>query len=150
MPPNPFTVSIKGLRRLNTLPERMASMYEAAAVITMARVADKVVADAKAQLVPGHGLDTGLLKYTLEKELIRIGEVLGVIYSIKSDAADYWLDVEIGHFMDNGSWWEGYHYIANAINMNKALIKGAAKQAWEMTSGKLAAEEAALLGMFKL
>lgn len=117
-----------GFSHLDTLPTRFALAFDATLRIRMSEVADKIVDDAKQQLQPGHGVDTGKLKESLTKKLIEVAA--GAMYKIYSDEAAYWSFVEIGHMLRNGEWWEGYHYIHNAIEMNRGLLKSKAQQAF--------------------
>lgn len=122
-----------GMIELQTLPERFRIALSATLNIRMEEAADQIVDDAQAQLVPGHGYDTGLLHDTLTKVLV--DAVDASIYEILSKEADYWKYVEFGHMLVNGQWWEGYHYIANAIEMNRGLIWDKARQAFSDAIG---------------
>lgn len=126
---------------LRTLPARFTAAYEAALVLNMRQVADEIIRDAQAQLVPGHGYVTGKLRESLVANLVDWAS--GVSYEILSEEAEYWLWVELGHMLRNGAWWEGYHYIENALNANRGKIFDAARDSFHMaavvTRGNLSA-----------
>lgn len=123
-----FTTSLIGLARLNTLPDRFVAAFQATLSIRIGEVCDQIVKDAQAQLRPGHGYDTGLLHDTLQARLV--GIVNAVLFRIDSPQAAYWAYVEFGHMLRNGEWWEGYHFIENAVEMNADDIWRAARTAF--------------------
>ena len=140
-----ITVGMYGLSELGTLPERMSAHFGEALILTMGWAADQIIKDAEAQLVPGHGYDTGLLHNSLVKDLVQLGLGAGVFYSLSSDAAEYWQYVEFGHLTTGGNWWSGYHYLGTAVEQNRGNIIMAAAEAWRFTASALSAESLAAI-----
>lgn len=136
-----------------TLPDRMVTVLHERLKVRMAEAADAVIEDARMQLQPGHGYDTGLLHESLTKELVDTflgaanGAEEGVFYDLGSHEAPYWVYVEFGHLTRAGNWWEGYHYLENAIAMNRTTIRRLAYEAWADTIVILAGQSRANLGI---
>jgi hypothetical protein len=133
-------VDIYGLKALNTLPDRMERYFHEALMVTVPPAVDAVINNAKSQLQPGHGYDTGRLHDSLTKEIISSALAMGVIYSLQSDEADYWASMEFGFMHVGGTFFPGYHFFQNAINANRGRLGKAAWQAWRVASARLAAE----------
>lgn len=136
---------MQGLAELETLPTRLNNHFHTVLRITMADAADTIIEDAQADLTPGHGYDTGLLRDSLTKNLVDLAMGAGVFYVLNSDAADYWAAVEFGHVLPDGSFWPGYHFLSNAVEKNRANIFRAAYEAWVVTAGILSAESRAMV-----
>ena len=135
-----------GMSQLSTLPARASTHFQECLVISMSVAADVILLEAQSQLVPGHGYDTGLLHDSLVKNLVEVALAGGVFYTLSSDAAEYWADVEFGHLQADGSFWPGYHYLSQAVENNRVTVFAAAAEAWRLSAGILDAESAAMLG----
>lgn len=131
---------------LPTLPDRMADTLRDALIFHLKDAAERVIGDAQAQLVPGHGYDTGLLHDSLTYRLAEHLLATGVFYDLLSEQAYYWRWVEFGHWTTAGNWWEGYHYLENAILANEGYIRRTVREAWADTMVKLAAQARAAYG----
>jgi hypothetical protein len=128
---------------LPTLPERMHERLTQALVFHLKDAAEAIIEDARLQLVPGHGYDTGLLSETLTYDLAAGLLATGVYYDLLSREAEYWQWVEFGHWVMNARqpwFWPGYHYLENAIGMNIPKITRSVRAAWADTAIALAAE----------
>lgn len=134
-----ITVDIE-LFNLMSLPERFDVHLKEALVWHLRDVAEAVIDTAQSTLVPGHGYDTGLLKSSLVSRLIEHLMPVGVFYQLLSEQAYYWRWVEFGHWMQNGKFWPGYHYLEGALRVHEASIRRAVREAWADTARKLAAE----------
>jgi hypothetical protein len=132
-----FDVSIDELG-LATLPDRMAESLHRHLETRLNEVAHKIIATAQASLVPGHGYDTGLLHNSLIARLV--AEAEGIFYDLLSERAHYWQWVEFGHHLRNGGWWEGYHYLEEAVIANEGSIRQAIREAFYDTVQDLAME----------
>lgn len=149
-----LSIDMYGLRELNTLPARMDTYYRAALWVTVPSAVDAVITNARSQLQPEHGYDTGLMYSSLDKKIIS-GAAIGVVYTLGADKAvrppsknetdpfPYWLAMETGFIQKDGVFWPGYHYYQNAINKLRPRLGKAAALAWRMAGAKLAAESAA-------
>jgi hypothetical protein len=140
-----ITVAIEEFN-LPTLPDRMADVLQEALIFHLKDAAEAVISDAQMQLVPGHGYDTGLLHDSLVYRLAEHLLATGVFYDLLSEQAYYWRYVEFGHWTTAGNWWEGYHFLENAILMNEGHIRRTVREAWADTMVKLAAEARAAYG----
>lgn len=126
------------LLNLPTLPDRMVESLTRHLVTRLGEAADRVIQQAQARLKPGHGYDTGLMHDTL---VSRLGVVFeAVFYDLLSDQADYWTYVEFGHWMRNGQWWEGYHFLEDSVIENEAYIRSKVVEAYRDTVQDLAIE----------
>lgn len=137
---NYMSVDVYGLKSLNALPYRMEKIFNRALTITVPPAVDAVIRNAQSQLIPGHGYDSGLLRNSLTKHIITRAMGQGVLYSLGSDRAEYWVYVESGFTAANGDFIEGYHFFEKAIAANKGRLGKACWQAWRITSAQLAAE----------
>jgi hypothetical protein len=133
---------------LPTLGDRMADHFKERLVVHLGAAARLIVEAAKAQLVPGHGYDTGKMHDTLTAVLVNQALVAAdaVFYDLESPEAFYWVFVEFGHMMRNGQWWEGYHFLQNAVVANETRIRSAVRAAWADTVQVLGAESRVLRG----
>lgn len=113
-----------------TMAARMDVLYRAALVKNLKGLVDLVIEDAQSQLQPGHGYDTGLMHDTLMSQLLDDLLPTGVYYSLFSNEADYWAYVEFGHMTLTGTWWEGYHFLQNAIDGRQLELMETAKRSW--------------------
>lgn len=126
------------LLNLPTLPERMTEHLQRHLITRLGEAADRVISTAQGSLRPGHGYDTGLMHDTL---VARLGVVYeAVFYDLLSDQAHYWQWVEFGHWMRNGQWWEGYHFLEDAVIANEAHIRSKVVEAYRDTVRDLSIE----------
>ena len=110
-------------------------LYAQQLAIVMAPVAAKMVADMKAQLYDGHGYDTGKLSNSLTFDLVNIAQNPG--FDVLAKDVDYWRYVSFGHFLANGGWWEGYHFVENAMEGMLSSLDEAARAAWVTTAAMI-------------
>ena len=125
---------------LPTLPERMFKHLIPALVFHVRDAAEATLSDAQMQLQPGHGYDTGLMYDTLVAKLVDHLLETGVYYDLMSEQAYYWRWVEFGHWMVNGEFWEGYHFLENALRMNEDTLRRAVREAYADVAVLLAGE----------
>jgi hypothetical protein len=132
-----------------TLPERMDEAFQKALIFHLGEAAQKVIDTARHYLVrleePAvkneiHGYDTGLMYVSLRADLMESLLATGVFYELLSDEAKYWRWVEFGHWMINGQFWEGYHFLETAIEENAAFIRQRVREAWADTAILMARE----------
>lgn len=128
------------LFNLPTLPERMFDHLSEALIFHVKDAAEAVIDTAQQQLVPGHGYDTGLMHDTLTAALAEHLLATGVYYDLFSAEAYYWRWVEFGHWMVNGQFWEGYHFLETSLKAHEATLRRAVREAWQDTAIKLAFE----------
>jgi hypothetical protein len=144
---------------LPSLGDRMAEVLHGRLVVRLGEAADLIIDRAKAKLQkkpPGvktpdgniYGYDTGLMHDTLVAKLVETtasalaGGEDGVYYDLESDEAWYWVFVEFGHLLRNGTWWPGYHFLTSTVIENEAMIRQRVRQAWGDTVVILAAQAA--------
>jgi hypothetical protein len=125
---------------LASLPDRMMAHFESALVFHLIDVAERVIVTAQQSLVPGHGYITGRLRDSLTYRLAEHLADTGVFYDLFSEVAYYWRYVEFGHWMANGQFWPGYHYLENALRLHESALRGAVRAAFADTVAALAAE----------
>jgi hypothetical protein len=137
---------------LMTLPERMDESMHVHLTIRLGEVSKAVVELAKSKLkrkpddviTPDgniYGLDTGLMHDTLTAVLVTELEASHIVaYDLMSDGADYWMWVEFGHMLRNGTWWPGYRFLATSVEEMLPAIRQAVRMAWSDTLFDLAGE----------
>lgn len=123
-----------------SMEKRMEEAYRAALIVNLKAFATLVIEDAKSQLQPGHGYDTGLMHDTLTSILLE--ELLegSVIYSLESEQAYYWKWVEFGHMTVAGNWWEGYHFLQNAVDAHRVELLVVARASWAEAAASMRVE----------
>lgn len=150
-PTSPYMfVDFVGTDGLRDIDVDTARLFHAGLVIEVPKAVDAIINNAKGQLSPGHGYDTGLMKSTLTKNLLTASLSAGVIYELLSDEADYWIYMEDGFTTANGDWIEGYHFFARAIQANRGRMGKAIAKAWRDASVVLAAKAMMPRGVQKL
>lgn len=127
-----LTVDVYVTPRLREAPSFVSGVFEEQLFLAFQPVASVMLLAMKAQLVPGHGYDTGRLHDSLTIKLVRLAANPG--FDIVAQDVDYWAYVEFGHMQRDGNWWEGYHYAATALRANMDALQGAARVAWKMTA----------------
>jgi hypothetical protein len=150
-PTSPYmSVDFIGVDGIRHIDRDVAIAFHAALLKEIPAAVDAVIKNAQNQLSPGHGVDTGLMKATLTKRLITASMEYGIIYSLESDEAPYWVYVEQGFMAANGDWIEGYHFFANAIRANRGRMGRAVAKAWREAAGVLAIKAAVPRGRMKI
>jgi len=116
---------------LPLLPDAMAETLHVNLIRRLGEAADHVIQLAQGSLRPGHGYDTGLMHDTL---VARLGVVFeAVFYDLLSDQAHYWQWVEFGHWMRDGNFWEGYHFLEDAVIASEKHIRSKVVEAYRDT-----------------
>jgi hypothetical protein len=128
---------------LPTLPERMHDHLQRALRFHLKDAAERVITTAQQSLTPGHGYDTGRMRDSLTYALAEHLLETGVYYDLFSEVAHYWRWVEFGHWMVNGEFWPGYHFLENAMRTHEGFIRSTVREAWQDTATALAAESRA-------
>ena len=151
MPGSPYMfVDFLGIEGLKHLDYETALIFHGCLLVEVPKAVDSIIRNAQSHLTQGHGVDTGLMKASLTKQIVSEALTVGVIYQLQSDEAPYWVFMEDGFTTPSGEYWPGYHFFAQAVAANRGRMGKAVAKAWRDTSAVLAAKALVPRGVTKL